>query len=125
MSTYRVDYKELVEEITGLKVYPVIIPQGAKYPCIEMSLSGGGRDGDSSLSESNIKGYRFSLTICSGLVSTNESYETKLLTALDGKAITQGDTKNLIIHHVNTIEVYNYAQSLHEMTVEFTTKKIN
>lgn len=125
MSTYRVDYKELVEKITSLKVYPVVIPQGAKYPCIEMSLSGGGRDGDSSLSESNIKGYRLSLVICSELVSTNESYETKLLAALDGKALTQGDTKSLIIRHTNTVEIYNYAQGLHEMTVEFTTKKIN
>jgi hypothetical protein len=125
MSTQRVDYKELIEEITNLKVYPIIIPQKATYPCIEMSISGGARDNDSSMDVSNIKGYRLSLTICSESISVNDSYEILLLNALDGKPNTKNGTKSLIMYHVGSTQLYNYSQGLHEMTIDFTTKIIN
>ncbi len=125
MSTHRVDYKELVEKITSLKVYPIVIPQKATYPCIEMTIFGGGRDDDSNISNANIRGYRISLTICSKLASTNAKYETMLINSLDGKPNITNGTKSLVMYYANTVEIYNYAQSLHEMTVEFTTKKLN
>ena len=125
MSTHRVDFKDLIEEITGLKVYPVIIPQNAKYPCIQSTISGGGRDGDSNLANSNIKEYRLSIVVCSDKVSINDEIETKLITALDGNTITSGDTKSLVFRHTNTTELYNYTQGLHEMTIEFTTKTLS
>lgn len=125
MSTHRVDYKQIIEEITNLKVYPIIIPQNVTYPCIEMSISGGARDGDSSIDSSNIKGYRISLTICSDLSSINDGYESLLIAALDGKPNIKNGTKSLIMYHVGTTQLYNYSQGLHEMTVDFTTKIIN
>ena len=125
MSTQRIDYKQLIEEITGIKVYPIIIPQNAIYPCIELSISGGARDSDSSIEVSNIKGYRVSITICSSLSSTNDGYESLLIDALDGKPNTKNGTKTLIMYHVGTAQLYNYSQGLHEMTIDFTTKIIN
>lgn len=125
MSNHRVDWKDLIEEITGLKVYPVVIPQGATYPCIEMNITGGSRNIDSNIKNINIRDYRINLTICSSSVAINAGHESELVDALDGKSITQNETKSLIMYHSNTIEIYNYSQGLHEMTVEFTSKKLN
>lgn len=123
MSTHRIDYKEMIEEITGLKVYPVVIPQGAATPCIEMQIFGGGRSGDANLMDPNIRDYRISIKVCSDKISTNAPYETMLVDALDGKSMTYGDTKTLGFNYIGTTETYNYAQDLHEMDVEFTAKK--
>jgi hypothetical protein len=125
MSTQRIDYKQIIEEITGLKVYPIVIPQNAVYPCIELSISGGARDNDSSMDVTNIKGYRISLTICSSLSSINDGYESLLINALDNKPNVKNGTRTLVMYHIGTVQLYNYTQGLHEMTVDFTTKTIN
>ena len=122
MSNFRVNYKELFESITCLKIYPVVIPQNANYPCIQMTTSGGARDTSSNLAKTNITSHRIILTICSDKVSTNVGYEKMLLDAIDYNSNVYKETKSLIIEHAGTTELFNYTQNLHEMTIEFKTK---
>ena len=125
MAEPRIDYKNRVEEISGVKVYPITVPDKAKYPCIQMTLSGGKRDGDSSLTDSRISGYRLSLTIIADTASEAYAIESLLKDALDEKPLKTENTNTLIMYFDNSIEIYNYAQALFEVTVDFLPKKLN
>jgi len=122
---YRIDYKEAIERISKLDVYPVIIPEGAKYPCIEMQISGGRRDDDSSLNGTSISNHRISLIVCASTLAQCYEVEKLLKTGLHNKTLNTDNTKTLVIYFDNSVESYNHAQSLFELTIDFLPKLIN
>jgi hypothetical protein len=126
MASPRIDYKDQIELISGLKVYPVFVPDKAKYPCIQMNISGGKRDGDSSMNGgSRISNFRLSLTILSPTASEAYRVEDLLKEGLDEKPLKTLNTNTLIMYFDNSVELYNYQQSLFEVTVDFLPKKLN
>ena len=121
----RIDYKERIEAITALKVYPINVPDKTKYPCIQMLLSGGKRDTDSGLSGgSSIRGYRLSLTILASKASECYTIEELLIAGLDELPLVTDDTTTLIMYFDNSVELYNHQQRLYEVTVDFKTKQL-
>ena len=122
---HRIDYKEAIERISKLDVYPVIIPEGAKYPCIEMRISGGRRDDDSSLTDTSISNLRISLIVCAPKLSQCYAVETLLKNGLHNKSLNTTNSKTLVMYFDNSVETYNHAQSLFELTVDFLPKLLN
>ena len=122
---YRIDFKNKIESITSLKVYPVIIPNKTKYPAIQLEMFGGGRDSDSSTTDTRIGNHRISITVCAADLTVCYEKEQLLKDALDGKPFDEGSTKALIMYFENSVELHNYSQNLYELTIDFSIKKIN
>jgi hypothetical protein len=125
MANPRIDYKDTIESISGVKVYPIVVPDKAKYPCIQMKLSGGKRDSDSSLTGSRISGFRLSLTILAKSAAEAYAIEDALKYGLDEKPLKTINTNTLIMYFDNSVELYNQSQALYEITVDFIPKKLN
>lgn len=125
MTSPRIDYKEAIESLSGVKVYPVVVPNKSEYPCIQMKLSGGKRDADSSMQGSKIYGFRLSLTILAETASETYAIEDKLKEGLDEKSLKTNNTNTLVMYFDNSVELYNNAQNLYELTVDFIPKKLN
>ncbi len=126
MRTFRKDIKEHIESITGVVVYPTVVPDKAKYPCIEMNISGGGRDGDSSLTDSKIREYRLTLTILFDPSSMESGYQIEeSLEALQETQLSTVSTDTMIIYFDNSVELFNYSTNLYELTVDLKIKKLN
>jgi hypothetical protein len=125
MANPRIDYKDTIESISGVKVYPIVVPDKAKYPCIQMKLSGGKRDSDSSLTGSRISGFRLSLTILAKSAAEAYAIEDALKDGLDEKPLKTINTNTLIMYFDNSVELYNQSQALYEITVDFIPKKLN
>jgi hypothetical protein len=125
MANPRIDYKDTIESISGVKVYPIVVPDKAKYPCIQMKLSGGKRDSDSSLTGSRIYGFRLILTILAKSAAEAYAIEDALKDGLDEKPLKTINTNTLIMYFDNSVELYNQSQALYEITVDFIPKKLN
>lgn len=118
----RADLISAVEAASGVKAYSVRIPPTVEFPAIRQMITGGYRHRESSFTDSNIREYRLSLTVCGK--SPKESYdiEQKLIDAFDGKKLTINDSKIMSMHHANSVEMHNYEQNLYEVTVDFKIK---
>lgn len=125
MSDFRIEMRELIEDITKVKVYPTNIPSNAKYPCICMRISGGGRDDSSSLTDTQIRDMRVSLIVCGQRSSDVYPFEKLLIEGMDNVVLPLATTKNLISYFDNSVEIYNHVQGLHELTADFSIKKTN
>lgn len=121
---FRIDLKNRVEEVAGAKVFPVTIPDKSVYPCIQLVLTGGLRNTDSTMKLNNVKDYRLSLTVCSPTLSVCYDIEELLIEAIDNEHHFTVGTKTLIAHHDNSVELFNYQQSLYELTVDFMIKRL-
>lgn len=122
MSNLRADLIGAVEAVSGVKAYSVRIPPSAEFPAIRQMLTGGYRNNDSSLTDSKIKEYRLSLTVCGNTPKESYDIEKLLIDAFDDKQLTINDSKILSMHHSNSIEMHNYEQNLFEVTVDFKIK---
>lgn len=122
MSDLRADMISAVEAVTGVKAYSVRIPPSAEMPAIRQMITGGYRHNDSTFTDSNIREYRLSLTVCGKTPKEAYTIEKALIDAFDGKKLTINDSKIMSMHHANSIELHNYEQNLYEVTVDFKIK---
>ena len=125
MASPRIDYKAEIERLSGIKAYPIVVPDKATYPCIQINMSGGKRDRDSSLITGRISNFRLSITILSTTATEAYGIEELLKIGLDESPLKTENSNTLIMYFDNSVELYNSQQALFEITIDFITKKLN
>ena len=98
MASPRIDYKAEIERLSGIKAYPIVVPDKATYPCIQIKMSGGKRDRDSSLITGRISNFRLSITILSTTATEAYGIEELLKIGLDESPLKTENSNTLIMY---------------------------
>lgn len=117
------DIKFLLENLSGVDVYPMVIPEEAELPAIMYKTSGYNRDNDSNLSESNIKEHSFRIYVISNSASTTYQISDIVKNGLEN--YRQGyinSTRIFMIRVRNSIDYYNSTQNTYEITIDINIK---
>ncbi len=125
MYDLRIDYKSVIEQVSGVNCYPVVVPDGAEYPCTMMTISGGKRDADSSNTQSELSNIRLSITVMASTLTEVSQIAQKIMDGLKNKSLVTENTKTLIMYFDGIVDIYNTQLSLFETTVDFQTRKLN
>lgn len=120
-----VDLVQELKTLLGWEAYPIKIPQNASYPATVYKEIGNSRNGESSLSLSNLKDLRYEITVVSPDSEQTILAKGTIIDKYEGFSGAIGDTNIFITRVESSVPTYDNAQQNFEynITIKFTEQK--
>lgn len=116
------DFKTAAEEYTGLKVFPMHLPEDTTIPCIVYRHSSADRSSDSNMSESNIEMYVIDVSVYTNTTYDHYTIGDVLRQSFNNKSGVIG-VSDVLISRVETYgESYDKSTRLYESKHKMTFK---